>query len=162
MAAQFPDAKIHSYEPVKENFRYLTENSSAFPNISCHNFGIHDETKECMIYLTGKTEAEYSIYGNPDSKIQEKIQLKRVTDEFETRELPHIDILKIDTEGCELKILNGLGQEWLQKISMIFLEYHHEDTGKLICKWLDPLFEVAAHIEDSTHRGTLTLASRRL
>ena len=39
--------------------------------------------------------------------------------------LDHIDFLKIDTEGSELMILDGLSNSNLDKIRCIAIEYHH-------------------------------------
>ena len=58
--------------------------------------------------------------------------------------LDRIDILKIDTEGSEFEILNGIRKEYFSKINYIYFEHHFDlmldkgykfsDINKLLLK----------------------------
>src|SRR5262249_34513158 len=70
-----------------------------------------------------------------------------------------IDILKIDTEGCERSILGSIRSR-LTDIRVIYLEYHSDDDRR----WIDALL-TATHILSRghvlhEHRGELCYVSR--
>jgi hypothetical protein len=48
---------------------------------------------------------------------------------FETGLVNKIDFLKIDIEGAEIQVLNGISDENLRKIKAISMEYHHSHLG---------------------------------
>ena len=45
---------------------------------------------------------------------------------MEEKKLGSVDILKIDTEGFEMKVLNGLGNQ-LTKVGIIMFEHHYDN-----------------------------------
>jgi FkbM family methyltransferase len=45
--------------------------------------------------------------------------------QYDALGLPHLDVLKIDTEGCELEILESMGK-CLDMVDYVLLEYHSE------------------------------------
>ena len=47
-------------------------------------------------------------------------------DFINTKKLNNIDIIKIDTEGYEFKIIKGMGKN-ISKIKLIHLEHHFDD-----------------------------------
>ena len=55
-------------------------------------------------------------------------------------EVPAADLVKIDTEGSELEILQSLSIETTQAI---FLEYHSLDDSRKIREFLAPQFHLA-------------------
>ena len=48
-----------------------------------------------------------------------------------------IDILKIDTEGYEFNILNGIESEDFKKINYIYFEHHYDLMNKKKYKFSD-------------------------
>ena len=47
------------------------------------------------------------------------------------RGIEGIDILKIDTEGCEVPILQSLGR-YLPEVKVLYIEYHSERDRRII------------------------------
>ena len=45
---------------------------------------------------------------------------------WKKKKISQIDLLKIDTEGYELKVLKGL-KDSIKKVSMIIFEHHYDD-----------------------------------
>ena len=71
-----------------------------------------------------------------DSKFKERIEaitLKEIIDMFNGE---NIDLLKMDCEGCEYKVLRNLPQEYFSKILNIILEYHNglQDIPEILKK----------------------------
>ena len=55
-----------------------------------------------------------------------KIKITTLGNFIETQDIKSIDLLKIDTEGYELKVIEGLGKE-IKKIKYIHFEHHFDD-----------------------------------
>ena len=70
-----------------------------------------------------------------------------------------IDVLKVDTEGCELPILRSIA-ELLPSIPVIYVEYHSEDDRREIDRMLGDTHVVVAGHVFQIHRGELTYVAR--
>lgn len=105
-----PDAVIHSFELVPSTYRQLARNVSQRKGHFCYCYGISNECKTFKIRL-----AESSL-GNrienraePDSTETrlETVQVRTVDEVVSDLRLECISILKSDTEGHELAVLQG-------------------------------------------------------
>jgi hypothetical protein len=70
-----------------------------------------------------------------------------------------IDVLKVDTEGCELAILRSIAA-LLPSIPVIYLEYHSDDDRREIDRMLGDTHVVVAGHVFQIHRGELTYVAR--
>jgi hypothetical protein len=95
-----------------------------------------------------------------------------VTEEFENVELRSANselgkiirdkcILKVDTEGCELPILKAI-EDHLEKVAIIYLEYHSESDRIALERLLNPGFSLWYASASMVHRGNLGYLSKRL
>jgi len=130
MALDMGAARVLSFEPFVNNFEINKKNN---PNAEVFCNAVSNKTGD-------KTELLYTSSGNGghtiiESEIDRQVGLYEHKNLFVTtvtlddiisqNYLDHIDFLKIDTEGAELKILEGLSDTNLNKIRCIALEYHH-------------------------------------
>ena len=125
-----PDAKIYSFEPsraYKELVKNIAINKS---KTQCFNYAVSD--KEGFFDFNEIVEdqpiALSMLGGNPAAhKNYKTFQIKTVTiDGLEIKP----DIIKIDTEGHELMVLNG-GLEVIKKYHpIIYCEYSQENTSQ--------------------------------
>lgn len=108
-SAYWPQATIHSFEPVLATFSELTQRCISRPRIYCHQCALGDSPGEIRIKLHENSELN-SLLAESDSSVagtSELVKVRRL-DEFASRHgLGHIDLLKIDAEGFELHILDG-------------------------------------------------------
>lgn len=106
LANLYPDAKIHAFEPVKENFDLLLQNTFHYPQIRCHAYGLGKETGMKRIYESAVKE---NLGGFSTEIIHGKgqeIEIESVQEFCETVGTP--DLIKIDCEGAEYEILTHL------------------------------------------------------
>jgi FkbM family methyltransferase len=105
-----PSARIHAFEPGEKNFKYLDKNikKNNLKNVTPYNLACGSEN-----YVT--TFRENSAWGYIDSELQVDSPgskcLIRVTtiDQFvEDNEISRIDLIKIDVEGFEKHVFDGL------------------------------------------------------
>ena len=74
-----------------------------------------------------------NVSGSKFKESVEAITLKEIIDMFNGE---YIDLLKMDCEGCEYKVLRSISKEYFPKILNLTLEYHHglQDISELLTK----------------------------
>ena len=119
---KWPNSKITAYEPIAQNFDKLKSNC---PNIKSINGAVREFSGMDSIY-SGKTETTYGFHDIGDQN-PEKIFVKC----FDAASIPSHNFVKVDTEGCEIEILNNLN---LDLTSAVVCEYHRASDKEEICK----------------------------
>jgi len=108
------DFDLHLFEPTKSCFAVL--NDSFEPgNVTLNNFGASDKSETATIFLDKEGSSLASLYPrNLESyglKLdrREEVKLRRLDGYIEEKEIKHIDFVKIDIEGHELRAFEGFG-----------------------------------------------------
>jgi FkbM family methyltransferase len=140
-----PNAQITSFEPNPSLFQLLTHKYAGQANISLVNKGV-SFAKQVLTFYINKLDLTSSFEAlNPNSKylakkaqvmgvkpteiISEALEIETIClrDYIQEEKITHIDVLKIDTEGHELKCLKGLFPIESCQIDRIQLENHQDD-----------------------------------
>lgn len=121
----FPDAKIYSFEPLRKEFLYLKEKYSGNKNIILNNTALGEKKYKKIFYINAKSATssfnklkrgsswlklrsrENETKLNSFTLKSEKIEIITLDDYCKRNRINNIDILKIDTQGYENKILEG-------------------------------------------------------
>jgi FkbM family methyltransferase len=128
----FPNAKIYCFEPYPNSYQGLIKNSKEHPNLIPYNYGVSDVNSKIKFYANKfdqtnsilQPDRSYSFVDDLTNTV-EQIEIESVTlDTFcNINNITEIDILKIDVQGAELKVLEGASQLLrTQKIKLIQLE----------------------------------------
>jgi len=162
--ASFPGAYIYCYEPSSRNYIYLKENTKYFGNIKTFPYGLYNRPCQRLIYFGKDQSAQDSIVKNNEtSEKGEMIQLVKASEEIVKRKINQISILKLDTEGCEVSILNEFLLELSNvDIDMIYVEYHSEEDRLEIDKMISERFILFYSQAKQMHRGTKGFISKAL
>ncbi len=153
MAIQFPDARIFCFEPSSEAFEYLEENTKTFSNIETQSYGLFSEDCEKTLYDGAAQGLQNSLYKSVESSDTGKpVQLKNAKDTFSKLRFERISILKIDTEGAEVPILESLS-DFFDRIDQIYVEYHSEEDRREIETLLGDTHVLAGALSGSVHLG---------
>ena len=91
----------------------------------------------------------------------ETVQLRRISTLLDELRIGRIALLKADTEGAELPILNDLLPR-MNQIDAIYLEYHSEDDRLAIDQLLAPHFILFRSRASIAHRGICGYLARRV
>ena len=126
-AQSFPRSTIRSFEPVTQNYQLLQKNCSGLKNFCAYQFALGEANKSAKIHLQDasvthslRDELNQKNQGNLDSEDIEVRTIDSVVSDFSC---PPIDLLKIDVEGYELKLLEGSEKCLKDKlINFIFIE----------------------------------------
>ena len=136
----FPKSVIYSFEPDPESFEILK--NRGYDNNFCFNVAISNECGKVAFFRNEISHTNSLFKVNLDSKDSIRINEERINkstsyferinkqvtvdairlDDFvEQHHIESIDLLKIDVQGVELKVLDG-GAGALQKTNAIILE----------------------------------------
>ena len=133
-ALWYPNAKVYSFEPVSETYELLQINTKEFPNIKTFNRAASDNDASLKIYTNPNKPGISSLIKNhmnfefTDFEFIQAVNFKKFLEE---KNINHIGILKIDTEGSELNILNNISSI-LKQISLIYIEVHGESNIRYV------------------------------
>jgi FkbM family methyltransferase len=94
-------AKVIAFEPSRENRELLEQNiKDNNCDVKVYSQALSDKTESGFLY-TNKTPGQCSLIGSGDG---EKVECTR----FDDLKLPVPDMIKIDTEGSERQVLEGM------------------------------------------------------
>ena len=109
MANQLRNGRVISFEPNKRAASFLQENIelNGIRNMTIEPFGLSDKNETAIMYsyTAGMTTASFNK--GFDSPLKEEIPLITLDDYCEQNQIGQIDIMKIDVEGHEPKVLEG-------------------------------------------------------
>ena len=139
----FPNAKIYSFEPVKENFDKIANNLEKYniKNVVVFNEALSNNVGNSDFYLSSGhpdylPKTNDWDYGNKSSSLlppknhqpkwmsfekKEQIRNNTILNFCEQNKIQYIDFVHMDVQGAELMVLEGTGS-FLKNIKMIWLE----------------------------------------
>lgn len=132
--AWFSNAKVFAFEPHPVTFSKLLERLSNTPRFTAHNLAMNNIEGTAPFFEYGSSTLNSLI---PDAQypIRKGVTANAITvqcttlDEFCLQHsIPVIDVLKIDTEGCELAVLQG-AQQLLSTESVRFVYAEFNDMS---------------------------------
>ena len=121
----FDNPTIHAFEPVEEAIQKIRENYSTHRNIFINNHALGDKRETKNFNISHRTEnstfhqfnsntkwlktrsRQYNVGVNEYVKKVEKVNIGTIDDYVAKNKIEKIDILKMDTEGYEDKVLSG-------------------------------------------------------
>jgi FkbM family methyltransferase len=104
LAQRFPEAEIHSFEPSASTFEQLTENTRDL-RVRCVHSALGDAPGFATLAKPGTGQA--SLHAEGPGEI---VQIDTVDAYCDKQGIDAPTLLKIDTEGHELAVLNGAAQ----------------------------------------------------
>ena len=117
--------KVISFEPEIKNYEVLKKNVEInnLENVKCYRYAIGSEKKELRLNVS-----EFTGQHNIDDSGEIKVECFPLDDVVK-----NVNFIKIDTEGYEVQVLNGMKQ-LLKNKPIIVLEFYY----KLLKKYNEP------------------------
>jgi FkbM family methyltransferase len=160
LAARYPGATVHAFEPGPEPRSLLASNVAAIGRVRVHPFGLHDHDGSVRLYKSRWDPMSASIESSAENTDSfDEIELRRASAVLEAVGIAGAEIVKIDTEGCELPIMRDLGS-LVTAARVIYLEYHSEDDRLAIDQLLKGSHILSQALVRQPHRGDLCYVSR--
>jgi FkbM family methyltransferase len=155
---QFPSATVHALEPVQTTFDRLQERLSSKPRMRFHRLAASDKSGTALIRTFESSEKNTLVTDLKDSlRInaigEEEIKTQRLDEFFGEIKLQQVDLLKIDVEGFEMKVLEGCGS-YLEpsRIRYIFYEFHRVREANSLVAGHTRLCEVDSLLDSLGYR----------
>lgn len=140
MSRVFPDAKIYSFEPIKDVFEQLSKSCAKLSNVRAFNIGADNFSGKATIHRC-KISPSSSILRMGDLHIQafphtgetydEEITVKKLDDVIleENLQLEPQILIKLDVQGYEDKVIRG-GIQIFKKARLIITEVSYCELYK--------------------------------
>lgn len=95
--------------------------------------GLSKEIGEIDIFLDPNNSLVSSVFSNHTSNLNQvqKVKVIGLDDLILQEKIEKIDLIKIDVEGSEYEIFNGISEESLKKINYILMEFH-DNFGNIL------------------------------
>jgi FkbM family methyltransferase len=131
-ALAYPDAQVYAFEPGSAPLSLLRQNAEPLRNITVFPFGLYSREHTLTLFQGKNDSVESSIWqSSRTGEESEQIRLVCAPEFLAGHGINGIDILKIDTEGCEAPILRSLKQ-YLPAVKVLYVEYHSERDRRMI------------------------------
>ena len=150
----FPEAKIYCFEPYETAFGALQKKLSADPKFSLQRIALGDRKGEATLYQNAQSVTNSLLPNAPEAHTsqpasyatptgQSTVTVTTLDDFCRERTIFHLDFLKIDSQGYDLRILQGATNQLAEhRIAFIVVEmlfvplyrgqgYFHEIYGFL-------------------------------
>ena len=140
----FENPTIYSFEPEMSSYQKLVKKYGKNKKINLFNLALGNKKEELKLKINTKsststfskinTQSKYynlkSLILNPSKNDiflgEEKAQVEKMDNFFNQKKINAIHILKIDTEGFELNVIEG-AKEALRKTKIIIIEFQLND-----------------------------------
>jgi len=135
-ATAYPEAQVYALEPGSSPLLLLRQNVEPLRKVKVFPFGLHSSEKTLSLFH-GKNdcvESSLSCSARTSSE-SEQIRLVSASQFLSQQGIDKVDVLKIDTEGCEVPILRSLAH-YLPEVKVLYVEYHSERDRRLIDRML--------------------------
>ena len=149
--AIFPQATIHSFEPLEEPAKIFRDIFSGDPNVTLHSCAIGQENTISCIHVTNDddsssllplTRMQSSIFNGITEKETRQVQVISLSQALGSISIPPVSLLKIDVQGFELEVLKG-SEKILDKFSHLYIEcsfvelYENQALAHQVISWLN-------------------------
>ena len=123
---KFPEALIYSFEPTPDSFAILVSDTAQDKRVRTWQLAFSDKPGKITFYCNRVCKTNSMLVGCcASTQLNSVIELEATTlDLFcEKQQISQIDILKIDAQGADLKVLQG-AQKMLEQraIDVVFTE----------------------------------------
>ena len=104
-----PDARIYCFEIVAETRRRLRENVAGEAGIEVLDFGLAERAGVERVKYYPERDVVSSLYDypHPERHLWTEERVETGDGFLAGRGLAHVDLLKVDTEGADLRVLRG-------------------------------------------------------
>lgn len=152
-ASRWAGSTFYGFEPVKSNFDILEKNILDIPNVSLYNVAVGSSERTQKIFYGKNNEGEASLFfGKEQVNDGENVTI------ISAKQIPNCHILKIDTEGSEIEIIENLIVEPL----VYLIEYHSESNRLRIDELLKNQYSLVGSKSETFNYGIVKYAKTRL
>jgi FkbM family methyltransferase len=106
----FPQAKAILFEPTPENYNFLKARFSHIQSIQIFNCALSNTEGKSQFYVASDSATNSLLNSNSSSTNQIQVSIQTLDNILQISEFETIDFIKIDTQGNDLKVLEGAAE----------------------------------------------------
>jgi FkbM family methyltransferase len=112
-------AQLHAFEPERANFRCLERNLASSTQVHLNQVGLYSVSQRIALNISSSS-VEHSLLMPDDGQTIERreVEVMSLADYCMYNGLPCIDFLKLEAEGVELEIFEGLRGIRVRKLAI--------------------------------------------
>ena len=136
-AQKYPEAKVVTLEPSKENYAMLVRNTRKWCNIIPLNAALAAEPGQLTLHDRGTGQWGFTLVGNAADRptsVLDTVDCITVDQILRKVGAKGIDLFKIDIEGGEHALL-GKNADWIEKTNAICIELHDRIVAGCTDRW---------------------------
>jgi FkbM family methyltransferase len=125
-------SEVHSFEPFRQNMRYLRQNIKYFSNIQAHEIALGD--RETEMFIQPYENEPHGDVRLTEDQTGEKIRVctldtfvKQNIDNF-SGIIDNYSLIKMDTEGFEIPVLEGARMVIKQYLPQLVISAYHKPS----------------------------------
>lgn len=141
---------VYAFEPCKKTFNHLQKNIvlNKALNVISFNFGLSNMNKTTLLNITDYSGRNSIVLKKDIAKKRESINVKRFDDLIEKYYIHNIGLIKIDVEGYEWYVLNGMKKTLIEQKPRLIIEVIKENE-KLVFDFLTKIgYQIIEHIDN--------------
>lgn len=122
----FPKGIVVAIEPDPENFSFLNKNKNinGLENLLIHQLAVADFCGSGSLFLNSENRGDHRIYDEDEKRIEIKVKIITLDKLLLTNGIKNVDIVKIDTQGADFKVLKGMQKTIHENPNLsIFIEF---------------------------------------
>ena len=127
LACRFPQADVHSFEPVPENLELMHKNLEG-TRVRPHGYGLGGESGEFEFHTPASAPRDvsgYSRFGSAGTASRTvRARIRAVPEALRELGLEAVDLVKIDIEGAEHDVIAAFPDEILARTTWVYGELH--------------------------------------
>lgn len=114
--------KIYAFEPEPNNMKALCDNIKLnnIDNVKPYCVALSNQTEETMLYTSSKESARHSLVKTKEHNGSTTVNVVKL-DDILAVDRPKVRLLKTDTEGSELAVLQGAKQTILNSKNIVLI-----------------------------------------
>lgn len=114
---------VFSYDPTPRAVKYVIDNTTHIKNYHFYDIGLWDQDTNIKFYVPKNTEhVSLSALNLQNTNDYIELKVRRINGIMRDNGHKSIDLLKIDIEGAEYKVIDSIIQDKLE-IKMILVEF---------------------------------------
>jgi FkbM family methyltransferase len=134
-------SQVHAFEPEEGNFACLRENFADRDNVFANMEGLYSETKDMTLNISASSVEHSLLMPDDGPPISTRtITVRALRDYCEAKGIKQIDFCKIEAEGVELEVFEGLQGILPKKLAIdVSPERNQESPAEEFVRILRPL-----------------------
>ena len=117
--------KLALYEPVTDFYKQIVELFGGSSNVRVFNYGLSDSSRNELITVNGDGSTFIRPSSQHPSGSTQIASVRRVSDELDNLGVGMIDLLQVNAEGEEYRIIPDLIKSgWIRRIKFLQIQFH--------------------------------------